>query len=174
MRMSFWLIVTVALALLVGFIALRHRTRPRDPVAADSTTQVAALRAPPEPAAADAAAADAAPVVAAPAEALSVRAETLRALHELAFAITLPPAAAQALPDDGISAEIGEALSAIVDKPNYAPRRPMQLPKLMRAINDETAICCDWPTVRSIATAPSPSRAWIAPWRCSASKVCAR
>jgi hypothetical protein len=60
MRMSFWLIVPVALALLVGFIALRHRTRPRDQVAADSTTQVAALRALPEPAAADAAAADAA------------------------------------------------------------------------------------------------------------------
>lgn len=139
MRMSFWLIVPVALALLVGFIALRHRTRPRDQVAADSTTQVAALRALPEPAAADAAAADAAPVVAAPAEALSVRAETLRALHEVAFGITLPPAAAQALPDDGISAEIGGALGAIVDKPNYAPRRPMQLPKLMRAINDETA-----------------------------------
>src|ERR1019366_8272717 len=169
MRMSFWLIVPVALALLVGFIALRHRTRPRDQVAADSTTQVAALRALPEPAAAEAA-----PVVAAPAEALSVRAETLRALHEVAFGITLPPAAAQALPDDGISAEIGGALGAIVDKPNYAPRRPMQLPKLSRAIPRSPAICCDWPTVRSIATAPSPSRAWIAPWRCSASKVCAR
>src|ERR1035441_495196 len=99
--MSFWLIVPVALALLVGFIALRHRTRLRDPVAADSTTQVAAGRGLPEP------------VVAAPAEALSVRAETLRALHEVAFGITLPPAAAQVLPDDGISAEIGGALGAI-------------------------------------------------------------
>src|ERR1017187_9898298 len=104
MRMSFWLIVPVALALLVGFIALRHRTRPRDQVAADSTTQGAALPALPRPAAApppqaaarrgppEPAAADAAPVVAAPAEALSVRAETLRALHEVAFGITLPPA----------------------------------------------------------------------------------
>jgi HD-like signal output (HDOD) protein len=169
--MSFWLIVIVALALLVGFFALRRRGPRQDKAAADSTTQVAALRAMRAPSRAEAAAAEVAGVAATeaadaaaaeaaagaasaagatasavnpsavePAEALSVRAETLRALHEVAFGITLPPTPPPATAaDDAISAQIGRTLTNIVDKPNYAPRRPMQLPKLMRAINDDSA-----------------------------------
>jgi HD-like signal output (HDOD) protein len=34
---------------------------------------------------------------------------------------------------------VAATLTNIVEKPNYAPRRPMQLPKLLQAINDETA-----------------------------------
>ena len=60
-------------------------------------------------------------------------------MRELAFGIPLPPAHAQPPPLDEICTQIGAALANIVEKPKYAPRRPMQLPKLMRAINDETA-----------------------------------
>jgi HD-like signal output (HDOD) protein len=135
-----------ALALLAGFLLLRRRGPP-DNAAADSTTQIAALKALPEAArAADAGAAPepvAEPVpapesAATPPEALTVRAETLRSMREVAFGITLPPAHAQPPPLDEICTQIGAALVNIVEKPKYAPRRPMQLPKLMRAINDET------------------------------------
>jgi HD-like signal output (HDOD) protein len=137
MRMSFWFIAVVALVLLVGLISLRRRKRPRDQAAADSTTQVAKLPAVPE--SAGAAASHAAPPAADATQALSVRMETLRTLHEVAFGITLPPDTGQPSPDDGISAQIAATLANIADRPNYAPRRPMQLPKLMRAINDESA-----------------------------------
>jgi HD-like signal output (HDOD) protein len=58
-------------------------------------------------------------------------------LH-LAFAI--PSVGALALPGDEINLRrSAPLLGSIADKPNYAPRRPMQLPKLMHAINDESA-----------------------------------
>ena len=146
MPMSPWFItVLVALALLMGLYALRRRSRP-DQIAPDSTTQVAALRALQEsaasPAPAPAPAPDAAPQqpeVIAP-EHLSVRAETLRTLREIAFGVPMPAATPQHVPSDEIYTLIGAALKNIVDKPNYAPRRPMQLPKLMQAINDETCL----------------------------------
>ena len=135
--------VLVALALLVGVIALRRRSRPADQIAPDSTTQVAALRALREPAASPPTAPVSEPALQQPAtippEHLSVRAETLRTLREVAFGTAMPAAAAQPVPADEIYTLIGAALKNIVDQPNYAPRRPMQLPKLMRAINDETA-----------------------------------
>lgn len=145
MPMSPWFItVLVALALLMGLYALRRRSRP-DQIAPDSTTQVAALRALQEsaasPAPAPAPAPDAAPQqpeVIAP-EHLSVRAETLRTLREIAFGVPMPAATPQHVPSDEIYTLIGAALKNIVDKPNYAPRRPMQLPKLMQAINNDTA-----------------------------------
>jgi HD-like signal output (HDOD) protein len=137
--MSTWLIgLAGAAALLIGFLMLRRRPAPRDQVSPDSTTQVAAAQMaaaqaedesepepePPEPP---------------PTEILSVRAETLRSLREVAFGTALPALGALPAPVDPLSMEIGAALGNIVDKPNYAPRRPMQLPRLMQAINDETA-----------------------------------
>jgi HD-like signal output (HDOD) protein len=141
--MSLWYsTLFAALALLVGFVALRRPKRPLDQISPDSTTQIAALRALPMPDS-ESSPEQATPVEPAAAnsatDALNVRAETLRALREVAFGITLPPLAALPLPADEISAQIGAVLGNIVDKPNYAPRRPMQLPKLMQAINDESA-----------------------------------
>ncbi|HEY6452416.1 MAG TPA: HDOD domain-containing protein [Steroidobacteraceae bacterium] len=141
--MSIWFTASlVGIALLVGIMALRRRVRPRGGIAPDSTTQVAALQAAvPEPAPArsdgDEQEAEASAAAAA-AEQAGVRAETLRALREVAFGVTMPPATAAPSADE-LCGAVGEILANIVDKPNYAPRRPMQLPRLMQAINDESA-----------------------------------
>lgn len=74
-----------------------------------------------------------------PAEAAQIRAQTLRALREVAFGLTSPIVPAVIAPSDALCAEVAGALAHIVDQPNYAPRRPMQLPRLLQAINDETA-----------------------------------
>jgi len=133
--MSTWLIgLAGAAALLMGFLLLRRRA-PGTRSAADSGAPASL------PAAALAAAEpeEAEPAAPPSTEILSVRAETLRSLRELAFGTALPAVGAIPPPVDQISVEIGAALGNIVDKPNYAPRRPMQLPRLMQAINDETA-----------------------------------
>ncbi len=142
MAMSPWFsVLLVGLALLVGVFALRRKGRQANQIAPDSTTQVAALRALQEPAAAASPAPAPAPVPyqpeTIPAAHLSVRAETLRTLREVAFGTPMP--VAPSLASDDLYLAVGAVLKNIVDKPNYAPRRPMQLPKLMRAINDETA-----------------------------------
>src|ERR1700689_42010 len=127
MGMSPWFItVLVALALLMGLYALRRRNRPADQIAPDSTTQVAALRALGESAAA-------------PPPGTTHEAATQRTLREIAVGVAMPAAAPQRVLTDEIYTLIGAALKNIVDKPNYAPRRPMQLPKLMQAINNDTA-----------------------------------
>ncbi len=134
--MSTWLIgLAGAAALLMGFLILRRRApqeRPSSDSGAPSSLPAASLaevetEAEPE-------------LQSLPStEILSVRAETLRSLRELAFGTGLPAVGATPPPVDPISVEIGATLGNIVDKPNYAPRRPMQLPRLMQAINDETA-----------------------------------
>ena len=140
------MLVAAAIALLVGLLLSRRQKPPQ--IAADSTTQIAALRAAAEASASEPerdedgsaaeAAADAADA-AARTQALSVRAETRRSLREVAFGRPIPLKAAETSAADPICAQVAAALGNIVDKPNYAPRRPMQLPKLMHAINDETA-----------------------------------
>jgi len=90
-------------------------------------------------AAADASAAAAAAAAAESPAILSVRAETIRSMREIAFGTPLPPVAVQIIPSDELATSVATTLTNIVDKPNYAPRRPMQLPKLLQAINDETA-----------------------------------
>jgi HD-like signal output (HDOD) protein len=144
--MNSWLIaLAVVLAASAGFFVLRRRKLGPDRIAPDSTTQVAALRAIQMPAPipvatdTDTAVPEAAVPDAAATQALNVRAETLRSLREVAFGIAIPSVGALALPGDEICAQIGATLGSIADKPNYAPRRPMQLPKLMHAINDESA-----------------------------------
>jgi HD-like signal output (HDOD) protein len=141
MRMGLWLVgIAVAVALLVALALIQRRNRTLDRLAAVSPTP---LESPPaEPAAADAGidvnAATEPPAVESPAV-LSVRAETLRSMREVAFGTSLPPVAVVIRPTDELCASIAATLRNICDKPNYAPRRPMQLPKLLQAINDETA-----------------------------------
>lgn len=74
-----------------------------------------------------------------PLDALQIRAQTLHALGELAFGTALAPSATNLPQGDQLCEEVAATLARIVEKPNYAPRRPMQLPRLMQAINDETA-----------------------------------
>ncbi len=62
------------------------------------------------------------------------RAEIVRRLHELAFAAPLE-ASVPAAHVKVVSAVAGVLHSAATD-PRYAPRRPMLLPQLMRAVND--------------------------------------
>jgi HD-like signal output (HDOD) protein len=58
--------------------------------------------------------------------------QLLHKLNELAFARTLPNAPAH--PE--IIEAVGTALAQAATDPRYAPRRPMLLPQLMRAMND--------------------------------------
>lgn len=150
MPMNSWLIGIIAVAaVLVAILVIRRNKRPPDRISPDSTTQVAALRvleanavASITPAVTGTGAAEApsgAPGATADvqAEGLNVRAETLRALREIALDSSLP--ATTTPPADELCAGVAASLVNIVDKPNYAPRRPMQLPRLMQAINDESA-----------------------------------
>jgi HD-like signal output (HDOD) protein len=134
--------IATAVVLLVGLGMIWHRSRRRleakvepEPAAAAESEQAAE---PTGPMDTDAAAAAAAAEAAAT-QALSVRAETLRATQELAFGTTLPQAAIQIPPNCELCVQVGATLSNIVEKPSYAPRRPMQLPRLLQAMNDETA-----------------------------------
>jgi HD-like signal output (HDOD) protein len=130
--MSFWLIGGAAVVVLIALVLLQRRGRD------DADAAVAAAPSA-EPATEGDAEEDVKPDPAAESPiAASVRAETLRSLQQLAFGVTLPPAPG-APPADELCASVATTLVNIVDKPNYAPRRPMQLPKLLQAINDETS-----------------------------------
>jgi HD-like signal output (HDOD) protein len=145
--MSPWLIgIIVAVVLFAGTLLLLRRIRPPGAVTSPSDAQFAgAAEALPDAdseGTADASAANAAAAAAADLESqavLSVRAETIRSMREIAFGTPLPPVAFEIKPGDEFAASVAATLTNIVDKPNYAPRRPMQLPKLLQAINDETA-----------------------------------
>jgi HD-like signal output (HDOD) protein len=145
--MSPWLIgIIAAVVLLVGMLSLLRRNRAPGSGSAPSDAQMAsaAKEAYAESDAEGAADANATlnAAEADPAEsaaASTARAETIRSMREIAFGTPLPPVAFQIKPGDEFAASVAATLTKIVDKPNYAPRRPMQLPKLLQAINDETA-----------------------------------
>jgi HD-like signal output (HDOD) protein len=153
--MGSWLIALVAIAAIVAVVVLvRRGQRGAQRVSADSTTQVAALRLADGPTTAAAvspatlsSSGELEPTSAVVTaenptitqEGLNVRAETLRALREIAFNTPLAASDLAAPATDPVSAAVAATLANIVEKPNYAPRRPMQLPKLMQAINDETS-----------------------------------
>jgi HD-like signal output (HDOD) protein len=59
--------------------------------------------------------------------------EVLHKLNELAFARTLTTSAGG---HDEIIAAVTAALETAANEPKYAPRRPMLLPQLMKAVND--------------------------------------
>lgn len=133
--MAFWLIgIVAAVVLLVVVTLLLRRGNAPETASAIPTGEIEADGHADgnAPAAANAAAVESP-------EAANVRAETIRAMREIAFGTQLPAVAFQISPGDEFAASIAATLTNIVDKPNYAPRRPMQLPKLMQAINDETA-----------------------------------
>jgi HD-like signal output (HDOD) protein len=65
------------------------------------------------------------------------RAEVLRKLQALAFGAAMARAVDLSGAQGEIAANIRAALTGIADKPNYAPRRPMLLPKLMQAMHDD-------------------------------------
>ena len=91
-----------------------------------------------------------------PAELRAARLAAMQALQALAFSAPLAPAPGEARPraasaaattlttsspteadpEAGIAA-IRRTLLEIVERPNYAPRRPLLLPKLMQAMNDD-------------------------------------
>jgi len=131
MPMGLWMIGIVAAVAVLLAVALMRRSRDPAPITADPTAPVPAPE-PAQPVPPDAEEPALTPSI-------DVRAETLRALRELAFATALPPVASAPSLSDELCAEVAKTLRAIVEKPNYAPRRPMQLPRLMQAINDETA-----------------------------------
>src|SRR5579859_6670395 len=131
MPMGLWLIGIVAAVAVLVAVRLMRRSRDAARITADAAAPVPASEPalPPPPEIQEAA----------PGPSIDVRAETVRALRELAFATALPPVAVVPSSSDELCAEVSKTLRAIVEKPNYAPRRPMQLPRLMQAINDETA-----------------------------------
>src|ERR1700722_11816245 len=114
MRMSLWLIGIAIVAVLAAIAVFWRRSRVPAHLAADSAGPGAALRAastaPSEAAPAEVSipappAVDGEPGGVTPTEALNVRAETMRALRELALDTTLS-STALALPPDELSARV--------------------------------------------------------------------
>jgi len=143
-----WLIgIIAAVALLVGILLLLRRSRAPGarPEPSDAQFASAAAEAYTDADADGTAAAVANAAAGADAAALespailAVRTETIRSMREIAFGTPLPAVAFQIKAGDEFAASVAATLTNIVDQPNYAPRRPMQLPKLLQAINDENA-----------------------------------
>ena len=113
----FLLIAAAVVALVMSLV--RRARRPREyqvhPTAAEVAKAPPSLPAP----------ADAGPV-------LGVD-EVLHKLNELAFARSLTTSAGG---HDEIIAAVGAVLETAATEPKYAPRRPMLLPQLMKAVND--------------------------------------
>jgi HD-like signal output (HDOD) protein len=115
-----FLLIAVGLIALVTAL-LRRSRRPSRERAAMPPTTVAEVRSPALPAPTDAAG----PV-------LTVE-EVLHKLNELAFSRTLTTSAQG---HDEIVSSVTEVLETAVNEPRYAPRRPMLLPQLVRAVSD--------------------------------------
>ncbi len=118
--LKFILFVAALLALSVALGALAfsgRRRRGTHPEDAPRTPAPAAERASPPPAS------QPAPEIAAQ-------------LHELAFGVPLRPPADEPAHRE-VAAAVDLLLSGPVLKAEYAPRRPLHLPKLMQAVNDE-------------------------------------
>lgn len=63
--------------------------------------------------------------------------EIMRRVHALALGTPVGGAADLSGVHAEVSASVRRTLVGIADKPNYAPRRPMLLPKLMQAMHDD-------------------------------------
>ena len=119
------------LALPLALIALLRSGR-RPPVRRTAVPAVADATAGASP---PAAAASAQPEPAGPAPQLP--AEVAARLHELAFGVPLAPPGADPVNRD-VAAAVDVLLTGPVLKPEYAPRRPLLLPKIVQAVNDES------------------------------------
>ncbi|HWW19499.1 MAG TPA: HDOD domain-containing protein, partial [Steroidobacteraceae bacterium] len=71
-----------------------------------------------------------------PAEELNARFEAMHRLHLLALSSDLLPTADDVLHEE-VASKVRWTLSSITDKPNFAPRRPLLLPKLVQAMNND-------------------------------------
>src|SRR5215472_7243368 len=120
------LFLSALIALPVALLALvlsGRRPRRADPLVKDEAQ--------PTPAPAPA------PVVPSiPATGASQAPEVASRLHELAFGVPLRPPADEPAHRE-VAAAVDLLLSGPVLKPEYAPRRPLHLPKLVQAVNDE-------------------------------------
>jgi len=72
-----------------------------------------------------------------PAEELNARFEAMHRLQMLALGMKMLDQPSDAPADPEITSKVRSVLSNITDKPNYAPRRPLLLPKLLRAMNND-------------------------------------
>jgi HD-like signal output (HDOD) protein len=64
-------------------------------------------------------------------------ADAQQRLHQLAFGAELTQAGASAPADLSLATTVRERLAQIAEQPNYAPRRPMMLPRLIQAMRDD-------------------------------------
>jgi HD-like signal output (HDOD) protein len=100
----------------------------------------AAIAAPAPPSGSAASAPASAPAVPAtqdePPEELNARFEALHRLQVLALSSEGVPVGEVAAHEE-LASKVRWALSSITDKPNYAPRRPLLLPKLVQAMNND-------------------------------------
>src|SRR5215472_12184150 len=120
------LFLSALIALPVALLALvlsGRRPRRADPLVKDEAQ--------PTPAPAPA------PVVPSiPATGASQAPEVAARLHELAFGVPLRPPADEPAHRE-VAAAVDLSLSGPVLRPEYAPRRPLHLPKLVQAVNDD-------------------------------------
>ncbi len=118
------LVLAAAIALVIWSLM---RRRPRDDPSDDADEETAARRA--------LDVTDEVPALAAPAAGAFTERDAFRKLHELAFGGTpvgrgVPPSHAP------IVAAVSSVLGSDVVQARYAPRRPLLLPQIMRAVND--------------------------------------
>jgi HD-like signal output (HDOD) protein len=125
-------LAVLALVLALAFGVFRGRT-PRMPAAVTppSATSASNASAPPS------ALAPAVPAtqVEAPEE-LNARFEALHRLQLLALSSQGVPAGDLAAHEE-VASKVRWSLASVTDKPNYAPRRPLLLPKLVQAMNND-------------------------------------
>jgi HD-like signal output (HDOD) protein len=113
------------------FALLRSGRRP--PVQARAAVRSENAAVAPAAPAASTAAAEPQP----PGPALQAPAEVAARLHALAFGVPLAPPGADRVNRE-VAAAVDVQLTGPVLKPEYAPRRPLLLPKLTQAVNDES------------------------------------
>lgn len=120
-------LAVLALVLALAFGVFRSRSH-----------QTAVANTPSAPPPASAAVAPALPATQEePAEELSARFEAMHRLQLLALSSNASPSIADAAAHEEVASKVRWALSSVTDKPNYAPRRPMLLPKLVQAMNND-------------------------------------
>jgi HD-like signal output (HDOD) protein len=138
------LTTVVMLAFILGAVFLARTVRRTEEAAALDDATSDAPPSPEEEAAKSArarAARRAQPTTSAHAETAaeeSARLDALRKLQVVRFGSAIPPAPVTQPPHAEIITAVRLTLAEIADKPNYVPRRPMLLPKLVRAMNDDS------------------------------------
>jgi HD-like signal output (HDOD) protein len=128
MRLLWVLLPLLAVILWLGWLELR---RPRAARAAARAISPALTDTPAEEPVATPVAGSTA------AESATTALEPLRALQELALGSSLAREDTAAAAEQPIRSAITSRLQDIVAQPNYAPRRPLLLPRLMQAVHDE-------------------------------------